>query len=117
MQGSLSGFPYELIYSSSENVRKSLVKAANSKSKFAKPVKGLIKRLDDILNRVSLLRREEGKFITDATDHKDPETVKTLDGRFFALKQGFDQVESDFKILHRDVTIVLECVQEEKGEL
>ena len=116
MSNSVSGFPYDVIYSSSENIRNSLVKAANSKSKFAKAVKGLITRLDDLVRRVATLRREEDMLVTDIKHHPDLEVMKTLDGRIKAFNDGLASVDKDFRTLHRDVSIVLECVQEENGE-
>ena len=116
MSNSVSGFPYDMIYSSSENVRKSLVRASNSKSKFANSVKGLITRLDDLVSRVATLRREEDMLVTDIKHSNDLEVLKTLDGRIKSFNDGLDSINNDFRTLHRDVTIVLECVQEENGE-
>ena len=116
MSNSVSGFPYDAVYSSSENIRKSLVKAANSKSKFAKAVKGLIVRLDGIVKRVSDLRRKEDMLVTDIKSNPDLETMRSLDGRIKDFNDGLASVDKDFRTLHRDVTIVLECVQEENGE-
>ena len=113
MSNSVSGFPYDVVYSSSENIRKSLIKASKSKSKFTKAVKGLIVRLDDIVKRVSDLRRKEDMFVTDIKSNPDLETMKSLDGRIKEFNDGLDSIYKDFKTLHRDVTIVLECVQEE----
>ena len=116
MSNSVSGFPYDVIYSSSENIRNSLVKAANSKSKFAKAVKGLITRLDDLVRRVAALRREEDMLVTDMKHQSDLEVMKTLDERIKAFNDGLASVEKDFRTLHRDVSIILECIQEENGE-
>ena len=116
MSNSVSGFPYDVIYSSSESIRNYLVKASNSKSKFANSVKSLITRLDNLVRRVATLRREEDMLVTDIKHSNDPEVLKTLDGRIKSFNDGLDSINNDFRTLHRDVTIVLECVQEENGE-
>lgn len=115
MSSSVSGFPYDVVYSLSENIRKSLVKSAKSKSKFAKAVNGLIVRLDGIVKRVSDIRRKEDMLVTDIKSNPDLETMKSLDGRIKEFNDGLNSIDKDFRTLHRDVTIVLECVQEENG--
>ncbi len=116
MSNSVSGFPYDVIYSSSESIRNSLVKAANSKSKFSEAIKGLVTRLDDLVRRVAALRREEDMLVTDMKHQHDLEVMKTLDGRIKSFNDGLASVDKDFRTLHRDVSIILECVQEENGE-
>ena len=116
MSNSVSGFPYDVIYSSSESIRNSLVKASNSKSKFANSVKGLIARLDNLVRRVVTLRREEDMLVTDIKHSHDLEVMKTLVGRIKSFNDGLVSIDNDFRTLHRDVSIVLECVQEENGE-
>ena len=113
MSSSVSSFPYDAVYSSSENIRKSLVKVAKSKSKFAEAVQGLVVRLDGIVKRVSDIRRNEDMLVTDIKDNPALETMKSLDGRIKEFNDGLDSICKDFKTLHRDVTIVLECIQEE----
>lgn len=122
MSNSVSGLPYGTLYSALENSRNSLVKASNTKSKYTNTIKKLIDRVDKLSATLSRIRREEDMLATDIRNkhdlikrNPDLQIAASFDKRIKSINSGLDSIREGFKILCRDVSIVLECVQEEEG--